>query len=313
MSGSIDAFDDGLALIHLTPPLEGFEQFIGAWFVPGPPAFLVDVGPASTAGQLLKALDALGVTRLDYILLSHLHLDHAGAVGRISERFPRARVVCHETGIAHLVDPARLFAGARSVLGRVADGYGPIDPVAPERLIAAQGFEAQGIRALITPGHAPHHVSFATPAGLFAGEACGVWYRFAEGVDYMRPATPPRFFLDTALRSIDALIACAPVRMAMGHLGLVADGLGLLQRHRDQLLFWEKFLARCVQASAGADILERARAGLLREDPRMAAFGRFPPPAQARENYFLGNSISGFLGWISSGRGAPPDETPAAS
>lgn len=306
MSGRIDAYGDGLALIHLTPPLEGFEEFIGAWFVPGPPAFLVDVGPASTAGQLLQALDALGATRLDYILLSHLHLDHAGAIGRISGRFPGARVVCHETGIPHLVDPARLWAGARAVLGPVADGYGRIDPVPPERLIAARGFEAEGIHALITPGHAPHHVSFLTPAGLFAGEACGVWYRFPGGVEYMRPATPPRFFLDIALQSIDTLIACGPVRMAMGHLGLIADGLGLLQRHRDQLLFWEKWLARCVQESAGPEILERARAGLLREDPRMAAFGRFPPPAQARETYFLGNSINGFLGWVSPGSGTHP-------
>jgi glyoxylase-like metal-dependent hydrolase (beta-lactamase superfamily II) len=306
MAGRIDAYGNGLALIHLRPPLEGFDEFIGAWFVPGPPAFLVDVGPGSTAGQLLQGLDALGVSRLDYILLTHLHLDHAGAIGRISEHFPQARVVCHETGIAHLADPARLWAGARRVLGRVADGYGPIDPVSPERVIAAQGFEADGISALITPGHAPHHVSFRTPVGMFVGEACGVWYRFSGGAEYMRPATPPRFFLDIALKSIDTLIACGPACMAMGHLGLIADGLGLLHRHRDQLLFWEKWLARCARESTGGDLLERARAGLLREDPRMAAFDRFPRPAQEREKYFLGNSISGFLGWVSAGGGTHP-------
>jgi glyoxylase-like metal-dependent hydrolase (beta-lactamase superfamily II) len=298
MAGRIDAYGDGISLIHLVPPLDGFDDFIGAWFVAGPPAFLVDVGPGSTAGQLLQALDGLGVTCLDYILLTHIHLDHAGAIGRISERFPRARVVCHENAMAHLVNPDRLAAGARKVLGRVADGYGPIDPVPPERLIAAQGFAAEGITALATPGHAPHHVSYLTAGALFAGEACGVWYRFAAGEEYLRPATPPRFFLDTALQSVDDLIACAPSRMAVGHLGLIDDGLGLLRRHRAQLLFWGKWLTAHARTPAEGDVLERAREGLLREDPRLAAFGRFPRPAQAREKYFLGNSISGFLGWV---------------
>lgn len=301
MAGRIDAVGDGVSLIHLTPPLEGFEGFLGAWFAVGPPAFLVDVGPGSTAGQLLQALDALGVTRLDYILITHIHLDHAGAIGRVSERFPRARVVCHENAIPHLVDPARLWAGARKVLGPVADGYGPMDSVPPGRFIAAHEFAAGGISALITPGHAPHHVSYRTPGVLFAGEACGVWYRFPGGEEYMRPATPPRFFADIALQSIAALMACAPGRMAVGHLGLTEDGLGLLRRHRDQLLFWEQWLAAHVQTPAGSDILERARDGLLRVDPGLAAFGRFSPAAQAREKYFLGNSISGMLGWVSAG------------
>lgn len=298
MAGRIDAYGDGVSLIHLVPPLDGFDEFIGAWFVTGPPAFLVDVGPGSTAGQLLLALEALGVNQLDYILLTHIHLDHAGAIGHISKRFPRARIVCHENGIPHLVAPDRLWAGARKVLGRVADGYGPIDPVPPERFTAAQGFAADGISARMTPGHAPHHVSYLTPSVLFAGEACGVWYRFPGGEEYLRPATPPRFFLDTALRSIDALIAGAPSRMAVGHLGLISDGAGLLRRHRDQLLFWEKWLTACVHAPDKGGVLERAREGLLREDPRLAAFNRFPRSAQARETYFLGNSISGFLGWV---------------
>jgi glyoxylase-like metal-dependent hydrolase (beta-lactamase superfamily II) len=306
MAVRIDAYGGGLSLIHLVPPLAGFDEFIGAWHVTGPPAFLVDVGPGSTAGQLLQALDSLGVTRLDYILLSHIHLDHAGAIGRMSQRFPRARIVCHEKGIPHLVDPAQLWAGARKVLGRVADGYGPIDPVPPGRFIPAQGFEADGITARITPGHAPHHVSYLSPAGLFAGEACGVWYPFPGGGDYMRPATPPRFFLDVALKSIEVLIACAPTRMALGHLGLVEDGLSLLHRHRDQLLFWETWLAAFVHASGGGEILEQARDGLLREDPRLGAFGRFPRAAQEREAYFLGNSISGFLGWVSEAGKIPP-------
>jgi glyoxylase-like metal-dependent hydrolase (beta-lactamase superfamily II) len=299
----INVVEDGIYQITLTPPIEGFADFISAWLVQGQPSFLVDVGPASTAGQLLAALDALGVTRLDYILLTHIHLDHAGAIGQVSARFPQARIVCHEKGIPHLVDPTRLWEGTRKGLGAVADGYGPLDPVPPERFVPAQGFAADGITALITPGHAPHHVSYFTPACLFAGEAGGVWYRFAGGHEYMRPATPPRFFMTAALESIDALIAGAPTRMVVGHFGMTEEGGKLLARQREQLVFWGKWIGDRIGGSTGDAAIQRCMEGLLAEDPLLSAFDRFPPPAQQREKYFMGNSINGFLGWIKDSEG----------
>jgi glyoxylase-like metal-dependent hydrolase (beta-lactamase superfamily II) len=300
MEADIRPFGDGVFMLTLTPPLEGFSNFISAWLVQGRPSFLVDVGPASTAGPLLTALDALGVTRLDYILLTHIHLDHAGAIGQVSARFPQARIVCHEKGIPHLVDPAQLWEGSRKVLQALADGYGPLDPVPPERFVAAQGFAADGIAALITPGHAPHHVSYVTPVCLFAGEACGVWYRFAGGREYMRPATPPRFFMNAALESIETLIACAPKRMVVGHFGMIEDGKERLTRHREQLRLWEEWIRDRIGGPAGEASVARCMEGLLAEDPLLAAFDQFPPPAQKREKYFMGNSINGFLGWLSA-------------
>jgi glyoxylase-like metal-dependent hydrolase (beta-lactamase superfamily II) len=299
----INVVENGIYQIPLTPPIEGFADFISAWLVQGRSSFLVDVGPASTAGQLLTALDALGVTRIDYILLTHIHLDHAGGIGQISARFPRARIVCHEKGIPHLVDPAQLWEGSRKVLGALADGYGPLDPVPPERFIPAQGFAADGIAALITPGHAPHHVSYVTPACLFAGESCGVWYRFAGGREYMRPATPPRFFMNAALESIDALIACTPTRMVVGHFGMVEEGGKLLTRHREQLVFWEKWIEDRIGGTTGDAAVQLCMEGLLSEDPLLSAFDQFPLPAQQREKYFMGNGINGFLGWLKNSEG----------
>jgi glyoxylase-like metal-dependent hydrolase (beta-lactamase superfamily II) len=299
----IAAADDGVYQLTLAPPIDGFEDFISAWVVTGTPSFVVDVGPGSTADQLLRALEVLGIARLDYLLLTHIHLDHAGAAGVISRRFPEARVVCHAKGIPHLVDPTQLWEGSRKVLGPVADGYGPLDPIPAERFIAAQEFRSAGIAALPTPGHAVHHVSFLTDRGLFAGEACGVRYQLGEGREYLRPATPPRFFLDVALGSVDALIKQAPSRMMIGHYGMVEDGLELLKRHREQLLFWESWLARMAGRHPAGALLEVCAQGLLAEDPCLADFSAFSESAQGRERYFLKNSINGFLGWIQKAEG----------
>lgn len=295
MQPNITPAGDELFQIHLTPELPGFSEFISSWLWRGPSTCLVDVGPASTADQLVRALESLGVERLDYMLLTHIHLDHAGAAGRIAARFPEARIVCHEKGIPHLVDPTQLWEGTRKVLGAVAEGYGQLAPVAPERFAAAQGFERDGIRAIITPGHAPHHVSYLTAPVLFAGEACGVMYTLPPG-DYMRPATPPRFFLTTALASMDELIALAPGRMVVGHHGIRDNGTELLRRHREQLLFWEKWIAGHLEGGDGA--AEWYVAGLLADDPLLRHLTAFPAAAQQRERYFLANSVSGFTGWV---------------
>lgn len=302
----ISTVAEGVHQIILTPPLDGFSDFISAWVVTGRPSFLVDVGPGSTAGQLLLALDRLGVARLDYLLLTHIHLDHAGAAGVISRRFPEARVVCHAKGIPHLVDPARLWEGSQKVLGAVAVGYGPLEPIPAERFVAAQEFRNEALTALLTPGHAEHHVSYRSDRGLFAGEACGVYYHLGQGREYLRPATPPRFFLDVALASVDALMAEAPARMMIGHFGVVEDGVGLLKRHRTQLVFWEQWLARMAGRDPAEEVLDLCAEGLLREDPCLAAFDAFPAPVQRRERYFLKNSINGFLGWVRNSGWRPP-------
>jgi hypothetical protein len=143
-----------------------------------------------------------------------------------------------------------------------------------------------------------HHVSYLTDCGLFAGEACGVRYVLGANREYLRPATPPRFFLNVALASVDALIETAPARMMIGHFGVTDDGTGLLKRHREQLLFWEKWLAKLPEGYSAAEALEGCAEGLLAEDPCLAAFNAFPAPARRRERYFLKNSINGFLGWL---------------
>ena len=108
-----------LSLITLVPPIIGFEDFIGVWLYQGETTFIVDVGPSSTANALLDILAQHQIEDLDYILLTHIHLDHAGGIGTVTERFPKTPIVCHARGISHLADPTRLWEGTLKTLGSI--------------------------------------------------------------------------------------------------------------------------------------------------------------------------------------------------
>jgi glyoxylase-like metal-dependent hydrolase (beta-lactamase superfamily II) len=305
----VERFGEDLYLIGLTPPIPGFTNFIGVWLHSGAPSFLVDVGPAATSDDLLEALGELGVDRLDYILLTHIHMDHAGGIGHVASRFSDARVAVHESGIGHLVDPTRLWAGTLKTLGDTGRAYGQILPVPAAQIMDAGRLSSEFVRPILTPGHAPHHVSYWTPSCLFAGEAGGVHFRFPSGKEYMRPATPPRFFLETALRSIDALLEEEPGRMCVGHLGLEEDGARLLRAHREQLLRWERLLSPLVDDFDDGVAVPRCLETVLRDDPLLTNLPALDKREQERERFFLTNSVRGFMGHIRGGRASPGPAT----
>ena len=300
MNTSAQKIADDLFLIPLSPPLTGFSEFISAWVYRGKITFLVDVGPSSTATDLLRALQELNIDHLDYILLTHIHLDHAGAIGQITDAFPQTPIICHHAGISHLTEPSQLWEGTKKVLGSMALSYGPIQPVDANRLLDVNQFRAAGVTAIITPGHALHHVSYQTDKYLFAGETGGIYVSLPQKKFYLRPATPPRFFLDIALRSVDALIASQPKTICYSHFGLHEDAPMMLKAHRGQLLFWEALIRDEIQSRVSNDRTSECMKRLLKEDPLMANFDQFPPDIQERETYFLKNSITGYLGWLES-------------
>jgi glyoxylase-like metal-dependent hydrolase (beta-lactamase superfamily II) len=292
-----------LFLIVLDPPISGFQEFIGVWLVRRPGAvYLVDVGPAATVDQLAGALSTVGVNRLDYICLTHIHMDHAGAIGHLALRFKEARVVCHPKGSPHIVDPERLWQGTVKTLGKTGRAYGRMLPVEPERVATDAQLASAPFRLIDTPGHSPHHFAIAADDYLFAGEAGGVCLTLPTGDAYLRPATPPRFFLETTLASLDRLLAEKCDTICYGHLGMRKDGMALLARHREQLLFWERTLAE--EAAGGtmdAPEFERRWVDrLLAEDPRLQGFDELPHPVKLRERYFMTNSVKGFAGYLNS-------------
>jgi len=287
--------------IVLAPPIKGFDNFIAAWLVKGPDAvYLVDVGPAVTVTQLTGALGALGVDRLDYILLTHIHIDHAGAIGHLTRRFAETPVICHPKGAPHIVDPERLWQGTIKTLGKTARTYGRMLPIDPSRIATENDLAAAPFRLLDTPGHSPHHYAVAAADCLFAGEAGGVCLPLASGDVYLRPATPPRFFLETSLASIDRIMAAAPQIICYGHFGLQNDGMRMLARHREQLLFWEKTLGTALDDgnSGLQDNCEQGVDLMLRKDPNLKGFEHLTPEVQERERGFLLNSVKGFAGYL---------------
>ena len=283
-------------LIEIKQDRPGFDRFIGSWICPGDKPIVIDVGPSRSVPKLIDSLIAMGVHRVDFVLLTHIHMDHAGGLAEFLDHFPMARAVCHSKAISHLVDPSKLWLGSRNTLGDLAEAYGPIRPVKRERLIPHTETRMQGIDIIETPGHAPHHLSFIVEGNLFAGEAGGI-YVTGKGWEYLRPATPPVFFLKEFLGSIDRLLTAKDVPICYAHFGRAESSHHMLKRERAQLLFWEERI-REEMAKSDHLLMERCMAKLLAGDPELRAFKAMTSADQDREKFFMGNSIKGFLEFL---------------
>jgi glyoxylase-like metal-dependent hydrolase (beta-lactamase superfamily II) len=294
----IDRIFKDLFLVTLVPPIEGFDDFIGVWIKKGTPSYLIDVGPTSSADQLENALKTLDVNLPDFIFLTHIHLDHAGGIGHISDLFPKTPVICHKSAIPHLEDPAKLWEGSLKTLGERAKAYGPVKPVLKSLLVDAETFSSKEVIPIITPGHAPHHVSFITKQCLFAGETCGVHLRFSSNKEYRRPATPPRFFLETSLKSLDLLIEKEPEKICFGHFGIEGNAVKYLLEHKDQLVLWKDIIKDEMKNVENKSFSDGCLNRLLKEDPKMAFFDLLDEGKKEREKGFIINSIKGFQGYL---------------
>lgn len=298
MNFTVDHVTSHLSLITLVPPIEGFDKFIGAWLFQGDVSFLVDVGPASASEALCDALDQKSVGRLDFILLTHIHLDHAGGIGQVSNRFPESRIVCHPSAIPHLIDPKQLWKGTIDTLGKIGEAYGPVQPVPAHRMVSIEEFRSETIIPIPTPGHAGHHVGYLFGDILFSGEAGGVVLPIETDHPYIRPATPPRLFFQIFLESIDRLIETDPLRVCCGHYGMYENGSDLLRIHRRQLLLWEDIIEEVISSRTKTDPVDASFDKLIDTDKLLKGLSRMDDRAQKREMFFLKKSIRGFVEYI---------------
>jgi glyoxylase-like metal-dependent hydrolase (beta-lactamase superfamily II) len=297
MNAKIIKYYDDLYLIKLSSNLLGFENFLGAWvFKDGKTNFLLDPGPASTINQVTSALKELNI-KIDYILLTHIHLDHSGGVGDIADCFPEAFIVCHKSALPHLENPENLWKGSLKVLGDTARKYGRIKPVDKKQLIDSEKFSYNNLKALNTPGHAPHHVSYIYDKYLFAGEAAGISLSY-KNIEYSRPATPPKLFFEKTVKSVQKLIEYKPEMICYGHLGLKKDAAARLKKHIDQLYLWKKIIKNEMKNFDDENFFSNCIDIILKKDNNIKGLQNISSDMQKREHFFITNNIKGYVGYL---------------
>ena len=208
----------------------GRDRVIGAYEVDG---LIVDPGPSTGLEALLAGL----AEEPRALLLTHIHLDHAGASGSLVRRFPGLRVYVHETGAPHLVDPTKLLESASRLYGDEMDRlWGDVLPVPEENVVALEGGESvEGFRVAYAPGHASHHVVYLheNSGDAYVGDVAGV--RIPPHDFTLAPTPPPDIHVEAWERSLDRVAEWSPRRLCLTHFDRTGRPLEQLERVRESL------------------------------------------------------------------------------
>ena len=263
---------DPIDLLHL-----GRERVIGCYLLETDDGLaLNDCGPATCVPALKAGLAEreLELGDIRHLLLSHIHLDHAGAAGVLVREHPGLEVHVSEIGAPHLIDPSRLEASARRLYGNEFDTlWGELAPV-PEKNVHIVGPEVLGVACFPSPGHASHHVCYLDGEGtLYAGDAAGV--RILPSTFVQPPTPPPEVDLEAWALTLDEIERRRPERLALIHFGVAEDTERHLQELRERLADW----SQRVRDGASEEEFERLAAGDL--GPDREAYGQAMPPWQS--------------------------------
>jgi glyoxylase-like metal-dependent hydrolase (beta-lactamase superfamily II) len=291
--------------------LGGWEEVNSVFLIEADQPCLVETGPQMDAAKVVDALGrhGLGAKDLAWVVLTHIHLDHAGGVGEVARHFPQARIVCHPRGLRHLSDPTRLITAAGHVYGPALDSlYGRMTAVPSERLLAAEdGGTVQlgggkGLRLVHSPGHAKHHIGvLETESGvLLVGDAVGVKL---PGAGPLRPATPPDDFdLARAIGSLHRFRELRPKQLILTHFGSAGEPEQVLGEAEEQLRIWTTIAMDAYRERAEVDHIEQALRLRLRQ-PEGADPTRLP--AADTLNGIRSNA-AGMFGWLEREMKSPP-------
>lgn len=298
--------DLGGDVFHIDTRMGGYDGITSSYLIRGSRPCLVETGAARSAPVVVAALAELGLGPEDLatIVVTHIHLDHAGGVGDLAREFPNATVVVHERGARHLADPSRLVASAHRVFGADMDRlFGDLLPVPAERLAVLGDVgtvdlgDGRRLDAFHNPGHASHHVGLLdTHTGdLYTGDAAGVYV--PETAD-VRPATPPPDFdLDLALSSLARMRDADARRLLFSHFGPVTDVRATLDRSEEELRVWVDEVA--VAHAATPDIDHAIAMVRERDRARHPEFYADPDRVQKFDELSgVGANVYGIIRWL---------------
>ena len=288
--------------------MAGYDGITAGYLIRSDRPCLVETGTAPSAPVVRDALASLGVGPGDLatVVVTHIHLDHAGGVGDIAALYPQAEIVVHERGARHLADPARLMASARQVYGKALDRlFGRLAPTPAERIrtVAERGsIDLGGGRRLdshYSPGHAKHHVGLLDSASgdLYVGDAAGV---YIPDTGDLRPATPPPDFdLETALSSVRLFGELAPARLLFSHYGPVAEVEDTLARSAEELRVWVDHTRQAREAGLDLDHAVAMVRDRTRERYKVLAPGGDPETAAKFERLSgAAANVAGIMHWL---------------
>ena len=241
---------EGLVAAYLLPQADGWS--------------LIETGPSTCRDALLAGVARAGVSadQVRRVFVTHIHLDHAGGMGAVVDRFPKATFYAHEQGVPHMIDPTRLLASARRAWGEAASDqlWGAIPPVPTNRIVALRGGERfpldRGeLEVLATPGHARHHLAFFDTAlrGVFTGDGAGVRL---EHSSHLRPAVPPPDLdLEQLFASLETMRQTHPRLVLFSHFGPSPDGANDLARYRTIVEQWSDVALAAAREKADVEFV----------------------------------------------------------
>jgi glyoxylase-like metal-dependent hydrolase (beta-lactamase superfamily II) len=278
----------------------GFKNLICSYVIKSKKPMIVEAGPTNSIPNLLCGLKELDVKfeDVEYVAVTHVHLDHGGGAGTILKALPNAKVIMHPRGMQHLIDPERLWPSSQKVLGFVSEIFGKPEPVPKDRIIPIKegsfdlGSGAQ-LTVTETVGHASHNLSFQESfnGGVFPGDAAGT---YLPEFDVVVPTTPPPFYLDAALASLDKLISLKPTVLYFSHFGKANDGVQRLREYKVQLNLWADIALDGVRKNQS---LEQIRDRIITEDKAMNQIADFVRSHRIYSKTMLENCILGFIGY----------------
>lgn len=255
-------FEAASGIVAVDTNMAGREVVTSAYLIRAREPALIETGPTTSVDAVVEGLSELGLAsdELAHVVVTHIHLDHAGGVGRLAARFPRARIWVHDRGAPHLADPTKLVRSAGRVYGeeRMQQLFGPVDPVPADRLTPLSDGDRivlgdRVLDVLYTPGHASHHVALvdSQTGALFTGDALGI---HLPDVRVLRPATPPPDIdVELSVDSIRKIRARRSPALLFSHYGPVEEVDELCQLAESRLLKWANIVRGAMEETGELD------------------------------------------------------------